>query len=110
MQKEYKRGVGIGMTTDRLIQKIDEHEEFVTLEDGFVSFWPRENRGALTANDLRVIADELDSRNEKWEKEINNYFVKIANSQEPLGKEFEGPLQQALDESLEDIQYKNDTI
>jgi hypothetical protein len=48
-------------------------KDLVTLEDGFIYFWASRN-GALNSQQLRQIADELDKRNEKWQKQLNEYF------------------------------------
>jgi hypothetical protein len=52
-------------------------EDFVTLEDGFVYFWASRVAGAMTSRELRDIADELDKRNEKWKKQIDEYFENL---------------------------------
>lgn len=36
-------------------------------DDGYRVFWPSSTRGALSAHDLRTIANELDSRNKEWD-------------------------------------------
>jgi hypothetical protein len=61
---------------DRLhvIRTSEEHGDFVTDVDGFVYFWPMENRGSMAAHHLRWLADELDKRNQGWQKTIDNYF------------------------------------
>ncbi len=45
-----------------VIPLLDQRGEFVTLDDGYVYWWPRRNAGgggAITASELRVIADEF---------------------------------------------------
>jgi len=59
---------------NRIIQKIDEAGEWLTLDDGFLYFDPRPACGALSAANLREIADELDRRNAEWAKQIDEYF------------------------------------
>ena len=49
----------------RIIASCDEHGDICPLEDGFQYYWT--NRGALTADNLRTIADELDRRNKDWQ-------------------------------------------
>ncbi|MEM9512870.1 MAG: hypothetical protein AAF978_09365 [Cyanobacteria bacterium P01_E01_bin.48] len=39
-----------------------------TSDDGYCYFFTQ--RGALSAADLRIIADELDRRNEAWDKQV----------------------------------------
>lgn len=58
----------------RVIEVLDKRGDLVTLDDGFVCFWPLGNGGALCSHDLRIVADELDRRNADWEKQINDYF------------------------------------
>ena len=65
-----------------LIQLIVDRDEFVTLEDGYVYWWPTlkvvkhesggttGGGGALSSETLRTIADELDRRNAEWDKQI----------------------------------------
>jgi hypothetical protein len=50
------------MTDDDLIKKVYENDDILQLEDGDYYYWV-ENKGALSAHNLRVIADELDRRN-----------------------------------------------
>lgn len=46
-------------------------DEFVTLSDGYVHFWPDGSpHGALTSWHLRTIADELDRRNRAWDARV----------------------------------------
>ena len=43
-------------------------DDFVTLEDGYKYYWPHgEHRGAMSAELLRLIADELDAANAAWD-------------------------------------------
>ncbi len=60
---------------DKLINKVDEHKDIVMGDDGYYVFWPIRNHGALLANDLRIIADELDKRNEDWDNIVNDQPV-----------------------------------
>jgi hypothetical protein len=58
-----------------IIEKGDERGEFVADVDGFVYWWPDGSpRGRLSSRHLRRIADELDRRNEKSQKNIDDYF------------------------------------
>jgi len=61
------------MTPAELVKKCDDHNEFVTFDDGFVYFWPK-GYGGLDAVCLRIIADELDKRNAEWKQNIDDYF------------------------------------
>ena len=57
--------------SDRIIKLADERGEFQALEDGFVYYWPSSG-GAISARQLRLLADELDRRNADWERQIND--------------------------------------
>lgn len=50
--------------------------DFVTGDDGFVVYWPSQEgpQGAWTAANLRTLADELDRRNDAWQKNLDSYF------------------------------------
>jgi hypothetical protein len=73
----------------RIITVAESSDEFVTLEDGFVYYWPsKEHYGALTATELRALADELDRRNAAWQATIDNDPV----LSEPVTLEPEGDL------------------
>ena len=61
----------------RIIDLIEKRDEFVTDVDGFVYWWPGENRGHLAAHHLRWIAEELDERNVEMEKHVSDYFKKL---------------------------------
>jgi len=59
----------------RIINVSDERNEFVTDVDGFVYWCPDGSpNGHLASHHLRWLADELDRRNEKWQKNIDDYF------------------------------------
>lgn len=57
-------------------------DKLITLDDGYLYFWPVKNEGAYSAHDLREIADELDRRNEPWDKQVNEYFDGIPATEE----------------------------
>ena len=55
----------------RVIESCDEQMMLDVGDDGYVHFWLSGPRGGyLTANDLRIIADELDRRNAEWHKKV----------------------------------------
>lgn len=54
---------------EKVIRCCEEQKLFGPLEDGFVYFFPA-NKGALSATDLRIIADEIDHRNASWEAQL----------------------------------------
>jgi hypothetical protein len=54
----------------RLLRKVDEQGDIIQGDDGYYVFWPKESHGALSPWMLRAIADELDRRNEPWDKII----------------------------------------
>jgi hypothetical protein len=64
---------------ERIIAHCRKYNDIGPLEDGFQYFWV-ENRGAMSAADLRVIADELDRLNKDWQDELDH----IASNQSKL--------------------------
>lgn len=59
------------MTGEELIKRCDLRGDFLMGEDGYWVWWPEEGiLGFLESWALRVIADELDKRNEDWDKKI----------------------------------------
>ena len=68
----------------RIIKTSDERGEFVTDVDGFVYWWPDGSpNGHLAPHHLRWLADELDRRNKKWQKNIDDYFSANAPEHTP---------------------------
>lgn len=66
-------------TTEEYRQRViaigDERKEFVTDVDGFIYWWPDGSpHGPLASHHLRRLADELDRRNEPWQKRVDDYF------------------------------------
>ena len=59
-----------------IVKHAEKHGEFVTLEDGYIYYWPS-MQGALTSDDLRELANEIDERNDAWDKQVKDYFNKI---------------------------------
>lgn len=66
---------------ERVLAKCDEFGEIGPLDDGFRYFWIR-NRGAMSAADLRVIADELDRRNKDWQDQIDRELTMMDSTEE----------------------------
>lgn len=62
----------------RIIERANEAGDFVTGDDGYVVFWPTLNKGAFSADVLRELADELDRRNEPWDRQMAEYFTNEA--------------------------------
>ena len=88
------------MTDDlvkRILERANTEGDIVRGDDGYYVYWPRRT-GAYPAYHLRALADELDRRNEVWDKELNEYFDNLAKKQEPLGEEFEKVLYNNLDD------------
>ncbi|MAT51434.1 MAG: hypothetical protein CMK32_09660 [Porticoccaceae bacterium] len=56
----------------RIIEMCDKYDEIGPLDDGYQHFWIKD-RGAMSAADLRVIADELDRRNKAWDDQITAF-------------------------------------
>ncbi len=52
------------------VERAEDNNDFYTASDGFVYFWPATSGGAYAAYTLRELADELDRRNEVWNKRI----------------------------------------
>lgn len=46
-----------------------ERKQFITLEDGYVYFWPT-GPGAASASELRMLAEILDEKNAKWDAQV----------------------------------------
>ncbi len=56
-----------------VVAMADCRKEFVMDVDGFIYYWPEgHTHGHLDAAALRVLADELDRRNEAWQRQIDN--------------------------------------
>jgi hypothetical protein len=56
---------------DRVLRMSEERDEFVTGDDGYVIYWPASfTGGGYNSAELRILADELDRRNEAWDKQV----------------------------------------
>lgn len=51
----------------RIIRTSDERGDFLTGDDGYVYYDPRNGQGFMAAWVLRHLADELDRRNAQWD-------------------------------------------
>lgn len=71
LAKEVERLKGMSVTEDQR-KKIIAASEIFPLEDGFHRLWT--DRGAISADELRVIAAELDRLNAPLASEIEAYF------------------------------------
>jgi hypothetical protein len=58
----------------RIIEHVDKNHDFVYGDDGYCIYWVSQTGGGLTADALRVIADELDRRNADWDANVQQYF------------------------------------
>mgnify|MGYP006298727631 CR=1 FL=1 len=59
------------MTMTRTVEFAQKSNEFVTAADGYVYYWPSGFAGGcFNAQMLRELADELDKRNEEWDKQV----------------------------------------
>lgn len=71
------------MTKQALVEKkriLELAERDIVLsDDGYYYFWPTHHTGAYSEWHLRVIADELKARNEKWDKHVEEYFASQEN-------------------------------
>ncbi len=63
-------------TKKRIIEKVELDGCFEPLDCGYLHFWPSIFHGALSADALRVIADELDRRNAEWDKQVQEMRTK----------------------------------
>jgi hypothetical protein len=48
--------------------------EIVMLEDGLYYYWPKGCDDCFSPQNLRNLADHFDELNEKWSKDVDNYF------------------------------------
>ena len=60
--------------------------DFLYSEDGYLNWWPSENKGYLPAYLLREIADTLDELNNEWDvdvkqalKELDPEYIKLVD-------------------------------
>ncbi len=63
-------------TKKRIIEKLNKDGCFEPLDCGYVHLWPQTTQGAFSADALRVIADEIDRRNEEWDKQVQEMRTK----------------------------------
>lgn len=62
----------------RVVSISTQRDEFVTFEDGYCHWWPSGSpNGALSSWHLRVLADELDRRNQRWDKQVRKGLGKL---------------------------------
>jgi len=59
----------------RVIEGCNKYKEIGPLDDGYQYFWIK-NRGALSSQCLRIIADELDRLNADWDKVVQSQAAK----------------------------------
>lgn len=71
LAKEVERLLGMSVPEDHR-KKVIAASEFIPLDDGFNRLWT--SKGAISADELRVIAAELDRLNAPLESEIEAYF------------------------------------
>jgi hypothetical protein len=62
---------------NNLIQCADKRNEFDYLDDGFQYWFPTNNQGGLSSKQLRILADELDRRNYKWEQKVDKELADV---------------------------------
>jgi hypothetical protein len=59
----------------RVLDLVAERREIVAGDDGYYVYWPDGYKhGALTARDLRLIADHLDRHNGALDHQLDEYF------------------------------------
>lgn len=61
-------GEGVACDVQRMI---NQHKDFIHLEDGYLYFYPKESRGALSSHHLRIVADYLDEMNAEWDAQVS---------------------------------------
>ncbi len=67
-----------------IISTTEERKEFITDIDGFIYWWPEgSRRGHLSSAHLRILADELDKKNEAWDRQIKDYFRNQEKKEKP---------------------------
>lgn len=64
-----------------VVEMARQRKEICPSDDGYNYYWPAGEGGAIAAEELRALADELDRLNEGWDKE-----VKAMKSMEASGK------------------------
>lgn len=64
------------MTKRQFIRRVTERGDILCGDDGYYVYWPTGNGGSLSSHNLRVIADELDRRNAKHDRQVKEYFDK----------------------------------
>lgn len=63
---------------ERIFSLMDRAGDFVVGDDGFVVFWPQGAlQGAMNPWMLRMIADEIDRRNEAWQAQVDEVAAKM---------------------------------
>lgn len=58
----------------RVLELAYDRNEFSPSDDGYFYWWHSAGGGCISANDLRILADELDRLNAGWDAEITEYF------------------------------------
>lgn len=64
----------------KLIEKAQAAGDFILLEDGYYTWWPRSLGGAVNAANLRELADELDRINAAWDAQVRKDLEEYANA------------------------------
>ena len=62
----------------KTINAIGENQELYQSPDGYIYFWPSGEGGAISSEQLRWIADELDRLNKDWDDQISAEHSKTA--------------------------------
>lgn len=71
----YSASRGDKSQRQHVVSTSERRDEFITLSDGSVYFWPTGSpHGALASWHLRVLADELDRRNQAWDSDLRKLF------------------------------------
>ncbi len=60
------------------VEMSHERGDFMCLEDGYYRWWPH-GLGAISAEELRMIANELDRLNTDWDNQLQEFFADPKN-------------------------------
>ncbi len=70
---------GLSMSNEskkaKIIEAIYARGQVFPADDGYVVFWT--DNGFITAEELRIIADELDRANKPWDEQVRSELEKL---------------------------------
>lgn len=59
---------------EKILEKANFNKDIYQEVDGFYVYGPTVFRGFMQSYHLRIIADELDRRNEPWQQHLDHYL------------------------------------